>query len=188
MGGEGSIGAVVVTAPVGDDSGLEPEDVAGDVEPPAAPAAAAAAAAALRLFWMAAACMALQCERSDGGSPGIAAGAADWAALAAYICWMSAWWRSAAAEEGGGGAAEGGDEFGAERAGGGCGGGGPGGLAAAADMSIMALAFSAAAAATIKLLFSASVEKRGFLNSRAGSMNPGGGIPQNPPGTPGGIP
>ena len=130
---------------------------------------------------MAAACMALQCERSDGGRPGRAGGGgggADWAALAAYICWMRAVWRSAveAAEVGG-------EAFGgAESAG-----GGAGGLVAAADISIMARAFSAAAAATIRLLFSASVAaKRGLRKRRAGSMNPGGGPIPNP--GPGGIP
>ena len=175
--GEGS-SPEVATVEVGEESGLEPEDVAvtGEVDPPP-PAVAAWRAAAC----MAAACIALQCERSEGGSPGRAGGAAaaDWAARAAYICWRRAWWRSEAAEDvgGSGGAAEGGEVLGGCR---GC--GGAGGLAAAADISIMALAFSAAAAATIRLLFSASVEKRGFLKRRAGSMKPGGTGPMPPMG------
>jgi hypothetical protein len=102
--------------------------------------------------------MALQCERREGGSPGINP------ARAAYICCRMAWCRSG--DEGKPEAAEVGiSDGGADETG--------GGLVAA--MIIMALAFCASAAATIRLLFSASdVEKRGFLKSSAGSMNPGG--------------
>ena len=128
----------------------------------------AAMAEERRLSWPCrpAACMALHWERreccGDAAEVGGAAAAADRAAAAAYSagekppCWAAKMACKSA-----------GDEVGGRLEGG-------------RPMSIIALAFSAAAAATIRLLFSASVGMKGGRPNRkaVGSMKPGGGGPK----------